>query len=116
MKLSFYLVEEYILAIINQSLSPASVLEDIKEFLEGQKLVDAQVIVDGLMFYGNTNQRFMKLIYKDEEFIDFDFISISRRNLLKIKSCQHFYENQFLLDYSLLNESTRNLLKKGIAV
>lgn len=101
---------------INSCKSPIEILENLKESFVQQNILYANIIIDGLLYYGNNNQRYLKLNLEKGEFIDATFLEVPKNSNIRKESMYYFNENRDLLKYSILDSIDSNLIEKGVAI
>lgn len=100
-----YTIKKYnnfFMIFINCFKSPIDLLEDIEKSFRQKNVLNAKVKIDGLLYYGNNDQRYIELSLENGELNNFKFLKIPKNHETRNKSMIYFNKNESLLDYSIL--------------
>ncbi|MBP0726757.1 type II toxin-antitoxin system RnlB family antitoxin [Bacillus sp. RG28] len=110
---------EYNFVIYSTSFeTPFACIDEITEQLKQNDNRNFKVLFDLLLSIGNTSERFVEANFNGEilEKSTFKFVSLDKKNNLRIKSRDYYSNHLFLLENSVLNSAQIKLLSKGICI
>ncbi|MGI1691689.1 type II toxin-antitoxin system RnlB family antitoxin [Thermoanaerobacter uzonensis] len=103
-----------ILIIVTVCEPPSKLLDKIAEDLSAEKIC-GEIIIDSLLYNGNSNERFISAYFCGNQFKkgSFKFIKIDRGDILRTLTSEFLRSNYKLVEYSILNSFQKKLLLKG---
>lgn len=102
-----------IIGFINDFISIDEVLEKL---LSIEFKNQTTIILDSLLYYGNTSQRYSRIDIDNGKLISFEFVDIDKNHPIRIISLEYFYNNKHLLKNSTVDCYSRNLINRRVIV
>lgn len=110
-------MDNKILVLICTSESPFSYIKEIANKLR-EIHFNGTVIIDELLHSGNNEERFIRCIYKDGEFLNesFGFINVPKQSGLRKYICDYLRSDFEYLNLSSLSSVQIKLIKKDCVI
>lgn len=111
--------DEYInvLIIMKTSVSPLEFIDEIQEKLSKLE-ISGEIVIDGLLHSGNTDERFILGTFNGTLFDNksFRFEKVARRSNIRRYMCECLKSDKELLSYSCLTERQQKLILKDCII
>lgn len=103
-----------ILIVMKTCEPPFNYLSAISQYLKSTSF-SGTVVIDQLLHSGNTNERFIVVLFDGEQFLksSFEFKIIDRRSQIRKYICDFLREDPEAIDFTILNQSQKRLISKG---
>ncbi|MDY3360015.1 MAG: type II toxin-antitoxin system RnlB family antitoxin [Clostridium celatum] len=106
---------KYSVVIIDKTSEPPTyLLPKLKDELISNS-ISGDILIDSLLYSGNSNERFIKANFIDGDFIkgSFEFVDIERGNVIRKITSDYLRDNQELIEFSILSTMQKRLVIKG---
>ncbi|GEM_PF-738295 len=94
---------------------PTLLLDKIKENLKIRG-IKGRILIDSLLYEGNSNKRFIEVYFDGNEYIkdSFEFTNIERGNKIRKITSDYLRGNNELLEYSILTLLQKKMINNGL--